>query len=365
MWPPAPGAKVSKYRLERLIGAGGMGSVYLARDLDLDREVAIKFISAERAGDAVAQRRLIHEARAAAALDHPNICAVHDIIIESDGHACIVMQFVEGETLSLRLRRGPLEPRQALLMAADVASALAAAHKRGIIHRDIKPQNIMITPSGKAKLLDFGIARLEEASQAGARETTATNLTGPGRLAGTPTYMSPEQVQQLPLDGRSDLFALGAVLYECLTGRRPFDAPTDTEVYVQILHDHPPAVSTLRQQLTDREDELCRRLLAKHPDDRFTSAEELLGALRVLAPDTAHASGTNPRAAAGQTRRAPYVRTLAVLALIIAGAVGAWMWLRPGALPKAPPDAERWYVRGTEAIRDGAYHSAQLALQQA
>jgi tetratricopeptide (TPR) repeat protein len=342
-----------------------MGSVYLARDLDLDREVAIKFISAERSGDAVAQRRLIHEARAAAALDHPNICAVHDIIIEPDGRACIVMQLVEGETLSSRLRRGPLEPRQALLMAADVASALAAAHKRGIIHRDIKPQNIMLTPSGKAKLLDFGIARLDEGPHTGAGDTTTTRLTRPGHLAGTPAYMSPEQVQRLPLDGRSDLFALGAVLYECVTGRRPFDAPTDAEIYVQILHDHPPAVSTLRPQLTDREDELCRRLLAKHPDDRFISAEELLGALRVLAPDTAHASGTNPRGTAGQTPHAPHVGTLAVLALIIVGAVGTWLWLRPGPLPPAPPGAERWYLIGIEAIRDGAYHSAQLALQQA
>jgi tetratricopeptide (TPR) repeat protein len=364
MWPPAPGANVSKYRVERLIGAGGMGSVYLARDLDLDREVAIKFISAERAGDAVAQRRLIHEARAAAALDHPNICAVHDIIIESDGHACIVMQFVEGETLSSRLRRGPLEPRQALLMAADVASALAAAHKRGIVHRDIKPQNIMITPSGKAKLLDFGIARLEEASHAGARETTATRLTGPGHLAGTPTYMSPEQVQQLPLDGRSDLFALGAVLYECLTGRRPFDAPTDTEVYVQILHDHPPAVSTLRPQLTDREDELCRRLLAKHPDDRFGSAEELLGALRVLAPDTAHASGTNPRARSLSKLRISR-RKLAFVAITILAAAGIWLWLRPAPLPEPPADAARWYLKGTQSIHDGAYHSGRLALQEA
>jgi eukaryotic-like serine/threonine-protein kinase len=365
MWPLAAGAKVGKYRLERLLGSGGMGSVYLARDLDLERDVAIKFIAADRSGDSAAQRRLIHEARAAAALDHPNICAVHDVLVEADGRACIVMQYVEGETLSARLERGALEPRQAFLIAADMASALAAAHRRGIVHRDIKPHNIIITPSGKAKLLDFGIARLEALVAGTDNRTTSTGLTGPGRIAGTPMYMSPEQVQQLPLDGRSDLFSLGAVLFECLTGRRPFDARTDAEIYVQILHDHPPPVSTLRPQLTEREDELCRRLLAKHPDDRFASADELLGALRVLAPDTAHPSGTGVSARTEMATRPSRSRYAAAFAIVIAVATGIWQWQRPKALPDAPPEAERWYVRGTEAIRDGSYHSARLALQEA
>ncbi len=350
-----------------------MGSVYLAHDIDLERDVAIKFISPERAADPNARRRLIREARAAAALDHPNICAVHDIIVEPDGHAFIVMQYVEGETLSARLKRGPLETRQAFLIAADVAAALSAAHKRGIIHRDVKPQNIIITPSGKAKLLDFGIARLDDLAVASPGDSTVTSLTGPGRAAGTPTYMSPEQVQQQPLDGRSDLFSLGAVVFECLTGRRPFDGASDAEVYVKILQDHPPPMSALRPELTEQDDELCRRLLAKHPDDRFSSADELLGALRVLSPDTAHASsGTHDvRVRAGGFRRtiARAVRSrtvrLAVLIVGVLAAAGIWGWRAGGVLPSPPPDAEGWYVKGTQLIHDGAYHSGRLALEEA
>ncbi len=347
-----------------------MGTVYLARDLDLDRDVAIKFIADDRAADENARRRLIREARAAAALDHPNICAVHDVIVEPEGHSFIVMQYVEGETVAARLRRGPLETRQAFLVAADVAAALSAAHKRGIIHRDVKPQNIIITPSGRAKLLDFGIARLDD-PVASPGDSTATNLTGPGRAAGTPVYMSPEQVQQQPLDGRADLFSLGSVVYECLTGRRPFDGASDAEIYIKILQEHPPAVSAIRPELSEQEDELCRRLLAKHPDDRFSSADELLGALRVLAPDTAHASSgahrvpraTRSAAAAGTLRlRAVQIAVLVVGVLV---AAGVWRWRTAGVPPDAPPEAERWYVKGTQLIHDGAYHSGRLALEEA
>jgi serine/threonine-protein kinase len=285
MDPAPPDARLSNYRLDRLLGAGGMGVVYLARDLVLDRAVAIKFITPDRAADASARRRLIREARAAAALDHPNICAVHDVIVEQDGRACIVMQYVEGETLADLLRRGPLDPRLALRLAADLASGLAAAHARGIVHRDLKPQNIIVTPERHAKLLDFGIARQGELTSA-SDDLTTTSLTTPGLIIGTPAYMSPEQAQQLPLDGRTDLFSLGAVLFECLTGQRAFQGGTPLQLAAQVLQHQPPPVSSLRPGLSDQHDELVRRLLAKHPDDRFRSAEELLGALRVLVPDT-------------------------------------------------------------------------------
>lgn len=294
MDPVPPDARLANYRLERLLGTGGMGSVYLARDLTLDRAVAIKFITPDRAADASARRRLIREARAAAALDHPNICGVHDVIVEPDGRACIVMQYVEGETLAQMLRRGPLDVRLALSLTADLASALAAAHTRGIIHRDLKPQNIIVTPERRAKLLDFGVARQPSLSEGG-DDVTATNLTTPGLIVGTPAYMSPEQAQQLPLDGRTDLFSLGAVLFECLTGRRAFEGDTPLQLASQVLRYDPPPVSTIRPELSEQHDELCRRLLAKHPDDRFRSAEELLGALRVLVPDTGRASGSGLR----------------------------------------------------------------------
>ena len=302
----APDARLSNYRLDRLLGSGGMGSVYLARDLALDRDVAIKFISPEKATDASARHRLVREARAAAALEHPNICAVHEVIVEADGRAAIVMQYVEGETLAETLRRGPLDVRFAISVATDVANALLAAHRRNIIHRDIKPQNIIITPEKQAKILDFGVARQHEVAAHGADTTTL--LTTPGIIVGTPAYMSPEQAQQLEIDGRSDLFSLGAVLFECLTGKRAFTGRTSIDVLGAVLHQEPPPVSSLRPELGSQLDELVARLLAKHPDDRFKSADELLGALRLLSPATGRLtkrdSPVESQTAPGKTRRA-------------------------------------------------------------
>ena len=237
----SPATRLANYRLDRLLGSGGMGSVYLARDLALDRLVAIKFITPDKAGDDSARRRLVREARAAAALDHPNICGVYEVIVEPDGRACIVMQYTPGQTLAEKLAAGPLDVRQALSITADVAAALAAAHKQDLIHRDVKPQNIMLSADHGAKLLDFGLAVHQHPGDAAVTDTTATSLTSPGVLVGTLPYMSPEQVAQRPLDARTDLFSLGAVLYECLTGRRPFNGPSSLEIASQILHEDPPA----------------------------------------------------------------------------------------------------------------------------
>jgi eukaryotic-like serine/threonine-protein kinase len=367
MEPHAPDARLSNYRLDRLLGSGGMGAVYLARDLTLHRDVAIKFISPQLAGDETARRRLLREARAAAALDHPNICGVHEIIVTADGRACIVMQYVEGESLAEALRRGPLEPRQALGMAADLASALAAAHQRGIIHRDVKPQNVMLTPSGRVKLLDFGIARIEPSLP---DAVTESSITGTGTVAGTPAYMSPEQVRQQPLDARSDLYSLGAVLYEALTGRRAANGATMGEICAQILNDHPPPPSLLRSGVSAQHDELLRRLMAKHPEDRFSSAEALAGALRVLLPDTAHATGASPSGGSPVPVRrdwpVPSRLVLAIAAsLVIIAAVGIWKWNGVETLPSPPPVAEEWFNRGVQKIRDGSYHGGVLALREA
>lgn len=369
MEPVSPDARLSNYRLERLLGAGGMGSVYLAHDLALDRRVAIKFISPERAGDENARRRLIREARAAAALEHPNICGVHEVIVEPDGRACIVMQYVDGETLAERLRSGPLDVRLALSVTTEIASALAAAHKRGIVHRDIKPGNIILTAEHKAKLLDFGLALQTTPLPGSEDDSTITGLTAMGAVAGTPSYMSPEQIEGKSLDGRSDLFALGSVLYECLTGQRAFDGRSRFETAQQILYHHPPAPSTVRKELTEQHDELCGRLLAKHPDDRFRSADELLGALRVLAPSThsgVHMLGTDPPVprARARVRLRPYPLIAAALVLIVALA-GMWRWSTPSYERTVTPEAKRLYLRGTELIRDGAYHSGHRAMQGA
>src|SRR5688572_19029470 len=260
MPPGAPDARLSNYRLDRLLGSGGMGSVYLAHDLALDRDVAIKFLSDEKIGDASARHRLLREAKAAAALDHPNICAVHEVIVEADGRTAIVMQYVEGETLAALLQRGPLEPRHAVAIAIDLTEALIAAHKRGIIHRDIKPQNIIVTPSRHAKLLDFGVARYQAALDAVRPTETTTMLTTPGVIIGTPAYMSPEQAHQQELDGRSDLFSLGAVLFECLTGRRAFNGRSAIDILGAVLHEEPPPVSSLRPGLSADHDTLVRQL---------------------------------------------------------------------------------------------------------
>jgi len=398
-----PGTELGHYRIVRLVGSGGMGDVYLARDLTLERDVAIKFLPADGSDHGDTRKRVLHEAQAAAGLDHPNICAVHEVGETPDGRAFIVMQYVEGETLAAVLRRGPLPVREALALAARIAEALAAAHKRGIVHRDLKPQNVMVTPSGRPKLLDFGLAKLVQTTPSAPDADVQSAQTLVGVVKGTPAYMSPEQVQQRPVDGRSDLFALGAVLFECLAGRRAFTGASTSEVFHQILHVHPPPLSQLRSGLHERHDELCRRLLAKDPDDRFQSADEVIGAIRLLvsdssrdaqAPQDAHTPGggtqpvlseaatvgpgtpvprspsrsrpgTQPGTSPWIHARRRFLPMLAVLALAAAALGGWWAWNATRTLPAAPADALRWYQRGVEAIREGAYHSGQRALEEA
>jgi tetratricopeptide (TPR) repeat protein len=353
----------SKYKLVRSLGAGGMGSVYLARDLTLNRDVAIKFVALSGVGDATATRRLVREAQAAAALDHPFICSVHEVATGSDGRPYIVMQFVEGETLADQLRRGPLDPRAALTLAADIADALRAAHGQGVIHRDLKPQNIIMTPSGRPKLVDFGIAHiLQKTTPAiGENEETHTNLTGPDQVVGTPGYMSPEQLQHRPVDGRSDLFSLGAVLFQCLTGRPAFAGRSSIEIGGQVLLSEPQRVSSLRPELTARHDDIVSRLLAKDPSNRFQSAEEVLGALRAFAP-----SGTHDVAVSARPSRRRWAIAATVAALAVLGtAVGVWLWQRREAVPEPTVEARQWYQRGTDSIRNGAYYSGRLALEEA
>ena len=347
MDPASPDARLSNYRLERLLGQGGMGAVYLARDLALDRPVAIKFISPDRAADPIARQRLLREARAAASLDHPNICVIHEVIDEPGGRAGSVMQYVEGETLASKLRNGPLDVRLALSIAAEMASALAVAHKRGIIHRDIKPQNIVLTADGHAKLLDFGLA-LQNLPVTGEDDTTAAALTTPGALAGTPAYMSPEQAQGLPLDGRSDLFSLGCVLYECLTGRRPFQGSTPYETAHHVLSADPPAPSSVRSELSAHHDELCLRLLAKHRDDRFQSADELLGAVRLSTSGSHWSRAVDSGSPASGAERPGLLRMaaasrgrLAALIVLVAVAFVAVAWAAWRARPvEGPPATE-------------------------
>ena len=353
------------YRLLELLGRGGMGEVYLADDLTLRRKVAIKFLLPDKKQDPEARRRLLREAQAAASLDHPGICTVFEMGETADGRIYIVMQYVEGETLARILERGPMPVRDALTICGHLAEALVAAHHHGIVHRDLKPANVMVTPSGRPRLLDLGIAKVvTSAGAAGDAPTTSTG-TAAGSLVGTPGYMSPEQLQQRPVDGRSDLFSLGVVLFECLTGRRAFDATTTFELIANVLHVHPPAPSTLRPELTDRHDELCARLLAKDREDRFQSADEVVGAIRLLQPGTSRTTFTGINEKPERPWWSRHAKALAIAAVIVAAALGGWIWTRPRPLPPVTALSQQWYERGTDALRDGAYFTAVQNLQEA
>ena len=258
-----PGHRVSHYEILERIGAGGMGTVYRAHDTRLDRVVALKFLPAHLSALPDAREQLLAEARAAAALEHPNICTVYEIGESEDGRPFIAMALCEGETLQDRLRRGPVPPEEAVDIAAQIARGLKAAHARGIVHRDVKPGNVMLTAEGTVKLLDFGLAKAANVA-----------LTRPGATPGTIAYMSPEQARGDLLDPRTDLWSLGVVLYEMLTGVRPFRGGNDRAVIQAILHEVP--ASTERHEVPTWLARIVERLLQKDPDDRIASADELL-----------------------------------------------------------------------------------------
>ena len=262
------GRTVGHYQILALIGAGGMGAVYRARDTRLNRDVALKFLPAHLSVALDAEERLLIEARAAAALEHPNVCTVHEIGETDDGRPFIAMAFYEGETLKQRLQRGPLSVAEAVDVAAQIARGLAAAHAHGIVHRDVKPGNIIITPQGTVKLLDFGVAKVADVS-----------ITRPGSTPGTVAYMSPEQVRGDLTDHRTDLWSLGVVLYEMLTGTRPFRGGNDRVLLQAVLHDDPQPVAQRRPETPERLARIVERLLRKDPAGRYENVVEVLSEL--------------------------------------------------------------------------------------
>ena len=270
------GLTIANYKIERRIGAGGMGEVYLAQDTRLDRKVAIKFLPHDVAADELARKRLIREARAAAKLDHPNICAVHEVN-QQDSLTFIVMQYVEGETLSTRIERSPLETPEVLAIAVQVADALSEAHSRGIVHRDIKPANIMLTASGSVRVLDFGLAKVSDQRQSAQSQLkTESLLSEPGMIAGTVPYMSPEQVSGKAIDGRSDIFSVGAVLYEMISGHQPFQAESEAESISAILTREPPSLAEYSTEIPRELERIVSKTLRKDPEHRYQSAKDLL-----------------------------------------------------------------------------------------
>ena len=269
------GETISHYRVLELLGAGGMGVVYKAEDTRLKRLVALKFLPIELTKDLEAKERLMQEAQAASALDHPNICTIHEIDETPDGRLFLALAYYDGETLKQRVARGPLPIDQAVDIASQVARAVLAAHEAGIVHRDIKSANILVTRRGEVKLLDFGLAKL--AGQ--------TALTRTGTTVGTVAYMSPEQINGDNATERSDVWALGVVLYEILTGLLPFRGANDAALLNAILHHRPPSVQALRPEVPVTLDRLVAQALEKAPRGRCASAREFLQQLASAQPD--------------------------------------------------------------------------------
>ena len=378
------GQTVSHYRILEKLGEGGMGVVYLAEDQHLARRVAIKFLTST---DHHYRARFIREARAVSALTHQNIAIVHDYGETTSGQPFLVMEFVKGKSLSELLEEG-LTLRRSVEIVSSIAEALAEAHHHGIVHRDIKPSNILVNERGQVKVLDFGLVKHlfdPPSSEVDLdAQTIYSTQTRSDVIVGTPLYLSPEQATGRPIDGRSDLFALGALLYECLTGRSAFGGGSVLEIGAAIIHVTPPPPSHLNSQITPALDRVTMKALQKKVEDRYQSADDMLRDLQtamaglggngvpVITKSTKKTPAELQRATSAlatltmQLRRqrfslVSFIGAIVVIGLIIGGAIYFW----PRSYYQPSPAAREWYEIGNEALRNGAYHQASKALQQA
>jgi serine/threonine protein kinase/Tol biopolymer transport system component len=319
----SPGVRLGHYEVVSALGAGGMGEVYRARDARIERDVAVKVLPAALAENEDRLRRFEQEAQAAGRLNHPNVMTVHDVG-RHEGLPYVVSELLEGETLRARLGGSPLPVRKATEIAVQIARGLAAAHEQGIVHRDLKPENVFVVKDGQVKILDFGLAKLTRGEAALAAESdlrTEAYGTDPGTVMGTVGYMSPEQVRGRPVDHRSDIFSLGAILYEMLSGKRAFARDSSVETLNAILKEDPPELSGTGRPLPPALDRIVRHCLEKSPDERFASARDLAFDLQSLSDVSA--SGPAIGARPGTRRRV--VVGLVGIALVALGALPAFL----------------------------------------
>ena len=322
------GQTLDRYRIESKLGEGGMGVVYKARDTSLDRLVAIKVLPTDKVADPARKQRFVQEAKAASALNHPNIVTIHDIR-SNNGVDFIVMEYIAGQTLGEVIGAKMMRAAQALKYAVQIADALAKAHGAGIIHRDLKPSNIMVTEEGRVKILDFGLAKLLEPSDSPEAETrTARGLTEEGAVLGTAAYMSPEQAEGRKLDGRSDIFSFGSVLYEIVTGRHPFAGDTRLSVMSKILSEDPRPPSEIAASIPLELEKIILRCLRKDAARRYQTMADV----KVSLEDLETESSSVPLARAPSRWRGAWAALLAVL--LVAGFFAWRVWrARPNAEP--------------------------------
>lgn len=327
------GAKLGPYEILAPLGAGGMGEVYRARDARLGRDVALKILPASLARDPERLRRFEQESHAVAALNHPSILAIYDVG-QSDGSPYLVTELLEGESLRDLLDRGPLPQRKVIQYGVQIADGLAAAHDKGVIHRDLKPENLFITRDGRAKILDFGLAKIAPSAETIFDPDLTSNATSAGVVMGTAGYMAPEQVRGEPVDARTDLFALGAVLYEMLSGQRVFRRDTAAETMTAVLRDDVPEIAGTAVQIPPALDRIVRRCLEKDPAHRFQSARDLSFAMGVLSGgDSSGGQRANIAAAPPQLAHRSWRLIGFSLGALLAGAALAWLLHPPGPAP--------------------------------
>jgi eukaryotic-like serine/threonine-protein kinase len=352
------GTKLGPYEIQSMVGAGGMGEVYRARDARLDRTVAIKVLPPSFSADRDRMQRFAQEARAAAALNHPNILSIFDIGDEQ-GSPYVVSELLEGETLRERLRSGAISVRKAIEYGLQVARGLAAAHEKGIVHRDLKPENLFITSDGRVKILDFGLAKLTRPEAVtGADAPTVHAVTEPGLIMGTAGYMSPEQVRGQAADARSDIFSFGAILYEMISGKRAFHGETSADTMSAILKEEVPELSETARSVPAGLERIVRHCLEKHPSQRFHSAGDLAFDLESLTEISATSSKSGAQAAVAEARGAESRRRLVTVVGTIALAaalIGLGWWLGRGR--GAAPPAEYQQV----TFRTGSIGNARFA----